>query len=59
MKSDKVELNPDAVSDLILSARGMYETFSLCYFGLQKHTGVFQKLANELQKSAMYNNRNA
>lgn len=59
MKSDKVLLSPDAVSDLIHSARGMYETFSLYYFGLQKQTSALRKLANELQKSAMYNNRNA
>ncbi len=59
MKSDKAILNPDAVSELIHSARGMYETFSVYYFGLQKQTSALRKLTNELQKSAMYNNRNA
>lgn len=59
MKSDEAALNLDAVSDLILSARGMYETFALFYFGLQKQTNAFQKLAEKLQKSALYKNRNA
>ncbi|MGI8470761.1 hypothetical protein [Pectobacterium brasiliense] len=58
MKSDKIALNLDAVSDLIHSARGMYETFSLYYFGLQKQANAYQELAKELKKSAMYNNRN-
>lgn len=59
MESDKVALNLDAVSDLIHTARGMYETFSLFYFGLQKQTNARQKLTEELQKSALYNNRNS
>lgn len=56
MKSDKVPLHPNDVSDLIHTARGMYETFSLYYFGVQGLTCEFQKLKNELQKSALYRN---
>lgn len=59
MKSDKVALHPSDVSDLINTARGMYETFSLCYFGVQKLGSEFQKLNNELHKSALYKNQNA
>ncbi|EPY4221365.1 hypothetical protein ACXDJL_000086 [Klebsiella pneumoniae] len=59
MKSDTVALHPNDVSDLIYTARGMYETFSLCYFGVQGLTREFQKLKNELQKSALYKNKSA
>lgn len=59
MELDRAKLSRDAVSDLIHTARGMYETFSLFYFGLQKQTSAHQKLAGELQKSALYNNRNS
>ncbi|AVE07813.1 hypothetical protein CYL20_25695 [Pseudomonas palleroniana] len=59
MKSDKVALNPNDVSDLIYTARGMYETFSLCYFGVQKLDSEFQELKNELHKSALYKNQSA
>lgn len=59
MKSDKVALHPNDVSDLIYTARGMYETFSLCYFGVQGLTSEFQKLKNELHKSALYKNQGA
>lgn len=57
MKSDTVALHPNDVSDLIYTARGMYETFSLCYFGVQGLTSEFQKLKNELKKSALYKNQ--
>lgn len=59
MKSDKAVLSLDAVSDLIHTARGLYETFSLHYFGLQKQTDAYQKLRDKLQKSALYNKQNA
>ncbi|WP_324061512.1 hypothetical protein [Aeromonas caviae] len=54
MKADKVQLHPQDVSDIIHSARGLYETFSLHYFGQQNQMNAFEMLANELQKSAMY-----
>ncbi|MGY3880268.1 hypothetical protein [Aeromonas veronii] len=54
MKADKVPLHPQDVCDIILSARGLYETFSLHYFGQQNQMNAFKMLANELQKSAMY-----
>lgn len=59
MNSDKVALHPDDVSDLIYTARGMYETFSLCYFGVQGLASEFQKLKNELHKSDLYKNKSA
>ena len=59
MKSDNVALHPQDISDLIYTARGMYETFSLCYFGVQGLFSEFQKLKNELQKSALYKNNGA
>ena len=56
MNMDNAQLCIEGVSDLILTAKGMYETLSLHYFGLQKLTNEFQRLVHELQKSAMYNN---
>ncbi|GJA79239.1 hypothetical protein KAM354_44750 [Aeromonas caviae] len=56
MSMDNAQLCIEGVSDLIITAKGMYETLSLHYFGLQKLTNEFQRLVHELQKSAMYNN---
>lgn len=53
---DNAQLCIEGVSDLIVTAKGMYETLSLHYFGLQKLTNEFQQLLHELQKTAMYNN---
>jgi hypothetical protein len=58
MKSDNVTLEPVDVSDLIQTARGMYETFSLFYFRLQKQEDAYLKLRDKLQKSALYTKRN-
>ncbi|EPL3703181.1 hypothetical protein NK491_001413 [Morganella morganii] len=58
MESDKVALHPNDVSDLIDTARGMYETFSLCYFGVQGLASEFQELKNRLYKSALYKKQN-
>ncbi len=56
MKMDNAQLCIEGVSDLIVTAKGMYETLSLHYFGLQKLTSELQRLAHELQKSTMYKN---
>ncbi|MDM5065570.1 hypothetical protein OB934_22705 [Aeromonas salmonicida] len=56
MSVDNAQLCIEGVGDLIITARGMYETLSLHYFGLQKLSYEFQRLTHELQKSAMYNN---
>lgn len=56
MNMDNAQLCIEGVSDLIVTAKGMYETLSLHYFGLQKLTSEFQRLAHELQKSTMYKN---
>lgn len=56
MSADNPQLCIEGVSDLIVTAKGIYETLSLHYFGLQKLTNEFQRLVHELQKSAMYNN---
>ncbi|MFQ1746333.1 hypothetical protein [Aeromonas dhakensis] len=56
MNTDNAQLCIEGVSDLIVTAKGMYETLSLHYFGLQKLTSEFQRLAHELQKSTMYKN---
>ncbi|MBR7585645.1 MULTISPECIES: hypothetical protein [Enterobacteriaceae] len=57
MKSDNVRLQPAPVSDLIQTARGLYETFSLFYFGLQKQADAYLKLRDKIQKSALYTKR--
>ncbi|MCW1834144.1 hypothetical protein OLZ33_19370 [Pantoea ananatis] len=54
MNSDNVKLPPEPVSDLILTARGIFETFALFYLGLQEQAAESQKLAREMQKSALY-----
>ncbi|ALZ82510.1 hypothetical protein AhyD4_23125 (plasmid) [Aeromonas hydrophila] len=56
MNMDNAQLCIEGVSDLIVTAKGMYETLSLHYFGLQKLTSEFQRLAHELQKYTMYKN---
>ncbi|QGW99186.1 hypothetical protein [Aeromonas veronii] len=56
MNMDNAQLCIEGVSDLIVTAKGMYETLSLHYFGLQKLTSELQRLAHELQKSTMYKN---
>lgn len=53
MNMDNAQLCIEGVSDLIVTAKGMYETLSLHYFGLQKLTSELQRLAHELQKSTM------
>ncbi|HGE8242477.1 hypothetical protein LZT27_21525 [Aeromonas veronii] len=56
MSTDNAQLCIEGVSDLIITAKGIYETLSLHYFGLQKLTSELQRLAHELQKSTIYKN---
>lgn len=56
MKSDNVQLCPEGVRDLIFTARGLYETFALFHFGLQKQFDAFKKLRNVIVNDPFYNN---
>jgi hypothetical protein len=56
MSVDNAQLCIEGVSDLIITAKWIYETLSLHYFGLQKLTNEFQRLAHELKKYTMYKN---
>lgn len=55
MKSAYVPLHLDDVRDLILTAKGMYEVFSLFYFGVQGEKHKFMTISEKLMKSSQHN----
>ncbi len=55
MKSAYVPLHLDDVRDLILTAKGMYEVFSLFYFGVQGEKHKFRTISEKLMKSNQHN----
>lgn len=48
MSSPNVPLHPNDVRDLILTAKGMYEAFSLFFFGVQGETQKVKLLSQKL-----------
>lgn len=51
MSSANVPLHPNDVRDLILTAKGMYEAFSLFFFGVQGETQKVKLLSQKLMDS--------
>lgn len=54
MKADNVKQHPNDIYDLLCTAKGMYETFALFFFGKQEKTAEFKRLLAEIRQSPTY-----
>lgn len=54
LESDNVRLDPRDIRDLILTAKGLYESFTLFYFGVQGKNDELRLLIEKLMESNQY-----